>query len=362
MAMMLCLFLLLSLPQSSHSSTARDIEKEEAETRRLASSVRRKTRGTSRGSENTVVLDTGTPTNQITSILVRAGKKGVGGGISGAMAGVVQVLSLMWLRTIINHQCRYGTTMKQAIRILYNEGGIPRFYRGLGFAIIQAPLSRFGSAAANDGINALLGSLNATKSWGPGRSTIVAAIAVGIWRMLLMPIDTCKTVLQVDSVDGFKTLLRKVKDGKINVLYTGAIANAFSAIAAHYPWFFTYNFLHGSDFFQNFIRRTLKFELLHNALIGFIASIASDTFANSIRVVKTAKQSLSAKAAVGVTYSEVIQMIWAADGWKGLFGRGLRARILSNGLQSIIFVVVWKGSKQKFFSKKSEVEGDEDSE
>ena len=177
-----------------------------------------------------------------------------------------------------------------------------------------------------------------------------------------MPIDTCKTVLQVDSVDGFKTLLRKVKDGKINVLYTGAIANAFSAIAAHYPWFFTYNFLHGSGFFQNFIRRTLKFELLHNALIGFIASIASDTFANSIRVVKTAKQSLSAKAAVGVTYSEVIQMIWAADGWKGLFGRGLRARILSNGLQSIIFVVVWKGSKQKFFSKKSEVEGDEDSE
>ena len=141
-------------------------------------------------------------------------KKALGGGLTGAVAGIIQVLSLMWLRTIINHQYRYGTTLKQAMRILYNEGGISRFYRGISFALIQAPLSRFGSTAANDGVNALLSSLQSTKHWGVGVSTIIGAFAVGLWRVFLMPIDTCKTVLQVESFDGFKTLMRKVKNGK----------------------------------------------------------------------------------------------------------------------------------------------------
>lgn len=46
---------------------------------------------------------------------------------------------------------RYGTTTTQALRTLYKEGGIPRFYRGLLPALLQAPLSRFGDTAANAG-------------------------------------------------------------------------------------------------------------------------------------------------------------------------------------------------------------------
>lgn len=88
--------------------------------------------------------------------------------------------------------------------------------------MIQGPLSRFGSTAANDGVNALLASLSFSQSWGAARSTFVASLVVGLWRILLMPIDTCKTVLQVDSTTGFKNLLRKVKAGKIGVLYQGA--------------------------------------------------------------------------------------------------------------------------------------------
>lgn len=52
-------------------------------------------------------------------ILVRAGKKGLGGGIPGAIAGVVQVLTLMGLRTVINYQMRYGTTFFKAFDVLY---------------------------------------------------------------------------------------------------------------------------------------------------------------------------------------------------------------------------------------------------
>ncbi len=53
-------------------------------------------------------------------ILAKAGKKGLGGGVPGAIAGVVQVLTLMGLRTIINYQMRYGTTFFKALDVLYN--------------------------------------------------------------------------------------------------------------------------------------------------------------------------------------------------------------------------------------------------
>lgn len=48
-----------------------------------------------------------------------------------------QVLTLMWLRTTINYQYRYGTGTKEALRTLYREGGVLRFYRGLGPALLQ---------------------------------------------------------------------------------------------------------------------------------------------------------------------------------------------------------------------------------
>jgi hypothetical protein len=116
------------------------------------------------------------------------------------------------------------------------EGGIARFYQGVGFALVQAPLSRFVSTGANDGVQAFLASFQATRGWGPGRTTMLGAIIVGLARMILMPIDTCKTVLQVDSRDGFRSLLRRLRAGHIRVLYQGACANAISSIMSHYPW------------------------------------------------------------------------------------------------------------------------------
>lgn len=269
-------------------------------------------------------------------ILKKAGKSGIGGGVPGAIAGVCQVFSLMWLRTVMNYQCRYGASFTQTIRILYNEGGIPRFYRGLSFALVHAPLARFVSTAANDGVETLLANLKISSNWGPGKVTVIASIVVGMWRMLLMPMDTCKTVLQVDSVTGFRNLMRKVKAGQIQVLYQGAIANAVSAVAAHYPWFYTYKVLHRSRPLQKLISHVH----LRNAFIGFTASVISDTFANAIRVVKTTKQSVASKHTI--SYGEVIAMILSADGWKGLFGRGLRTRILGNAIQSVVFTLIWR--------------------
>jgi hypothetical protein len=52
-------------------------------------------------------------------IVAKAGRKGLGGGLPGAVAGVVQVLTLMGLRTVINYQMRYGTTFSKALDVLY---------------------------------------------------------------------------------------------------------------------------------------------------------------------------------------------------------------------------------------------------
>jgi hypothetical protein len=65
----------------------------------------------------------------------RALKAAFGGGLAGAAAMVVQVLSLMPLRTIMNYQYRYGGTTKNATMTLWRDGGFKRYYAGLGAAL-----------------------------------------------------------------------------------------------------------------------------------------------------------------------------------------------------------------------------------
>ena len=97
----------------------------------------------------TVPVDTQT-------ILQKATKKALNGGRAGALAAVVQVCTLMWLRTAMNFQYRYGGTLGSSLKELYDGGGVPRLYQGLPFALVQGPLTRFGDTACNIGVLALL--------------------------------------------------------------------------------------------------------------------------------------------------------------------------------------------------------------
>ncbi|KAL7571726.1 hypothetical protein ACA910_002825 [Epithemia clementina (nom. ined.)] len=276
------------------------------------------------------------PTATLGQILAKAGQRALGGGMSGALAGVVQVIALMWLRTITNYQYRYGTSFRQALQTLLKDGGIPRLYRGLLFALIQAPASKFAGVAANDGVMSLLGSFQETQLWGPGMTTIVSSVIFGFVRIFLMPIDTMKTVLQVDSHEGFENLMRSLRMGKFSVLYEGAWAVAVMGIVSYYPWFFTYNVMASTEW----IKIAIPSALFRNAAIGLVASIASDTVANVFRVVKTMKQVSGTKS--DSSYYDIIRKIVAADGLKGLFGRGLRTRLATNAIQSVMFTVVWR--------------------
>ena len=213
--------------------------------------------------------------------------------------------------------------------------GLMRFYRGYGFAMFQGPLARFGDTAANVGMLALLDNLEQTKAWAPEIKTVFASMAAASWRVVLMPIDACKTILQVEGKDGLKKLGAKVRAGGPTVLWHGAGGAVGATFVGHYPWFATYNALD---------MRVPKFEdskfkkLARNAGIGFCSSIVSDTCSNSIRVLKAYKQT----STVPVTYVEAASTIISKEGLLGLFGRGLTTRWMANGLNGMLFSVAWK--------------------
>ena len=54
-------------------------------------------------------------------VIKKSLNRALGGGIAGASAMFIQVGSLMWLRTTMNYQYRYGTTTKEAIKHLYKD-------------------------------------------------------------------------------------------------------------------------------------------------------------------------------------------------------------------------------------------------
>ena len=223
------------------------------------------------------------------AIISKAATKALGGGKAGASAAIIQVLTLMWLRTTMNYQYRFGGTLSSSLKELYNEGGIPRLYQGLPFALVQGPLTRFGDTAANVGVLALLESIPETSSMPIPLKTATASISAGLWRIFLMPIDTSKTVMQVEGSDGLDRLKERVLQNGPAPLYQGALASAAATAAGHFPWFTTYNLLNEKIPVISKEDDILLF-LVRSAVLGLSASCVSDVVSNSLRVIKTTKQ------------------------------------------------------------------------
>lgn len=266
-------------------------------------------------------------------------RKAVGGGITGFAAMTIQVTSLMWLRTTMNYQYRHGSKMMTAMHTLYKEGGVIRFYRGYFAALAIGPLARFGDTAANSYAIEFL----KDKSWPTWLKTSFGSSLAASYRILLMPIDAIKTTLQVEGKHGMKILYNKITKHGFRVMYNGTVASMSATFVGHYPWFLVYNYL------SKLIPRYDGYKkLLRSALIGFTSAVISDSCSNSLRVIKTTKQ--THKDNVG--YVEAIGEVVKKDGYLGLFGRGLKTRIITNGLQGIIFTVLWNIFQDLWFKKK----------
>lgn len=252
-----------------------------------------------------------------------------------------QVTTLMWMRTTMNAQYRFGGGTLETMRALYKEGGVLRFYRGYLPALAQGPLSRFGDTAANAGILALMDGLDSTRGLPVGVKTMCASATAAAWRIALMPLDATKTIMQVEGTRGLPILGAKIRASGPGVLFHGALAASGATLAGHFPWFFTYNTL---DERLPMPQSPMQ-KLGRRAFIGFCASAVSDTVSNSIRVVKTTKQTHSQS----ISYPDVVRLVVREDGVAGLFGRGLKTRLLANGMQGVLFSVLWKYIDEALF-------------
>lgn len=255
------------------------------------------------------------------------------GGLAGLLAGVLQVLSFMWLRTSMNYQYVNGGTLQSALSELWSKGGIQRLYQGVSLAIIQAPLSRFGDTAANAGVLVLM------DFYLPGTplalKTAAASTAAAFWRLLLTPIDTLKTVRQVRGDEAMEVLMDRVKLRGFTELYAGAIANFAANWVGNYPYFVVFNAL--SEAWAAPDDAMLR--VVRNGVLGMCSSISSDVASNSLRVLKTLRQSTTDPE---LGYVEAAQRVMEKDGLLGLLGRGLETRLLVNVLQGTFFTIVWK--------------------
>ena len=102
----------------------------------------------------------------------------------------------------------------------------------------------------------------------------------------------------------------------------------------NYPWYLTLNAL------DEMLPQTAvaSAAVLRSALMGFCATCVSDSVSNSLRVLKTTRQT----AAATLGYADAAELVLKQDGLWGLFGRGLTTRLLVNGIQASLFAVVWK--------------------
>ncbi|GAA6016251.1 hypothetical protein JCM8202_005536 [Rhodotorula sphaerocarpa] len=264
-------------------------------------------------------------------------KKAAGGGVAGAMAMVVQVLTLMPLRTVMNFQYRHGKTTTEAGKTLYAEGGLPRFWAGLPAALVQGPVARFGDTASQAGIFALLASNPFLSRLPSPLKTVFASLVGALFRMVLMPIDALKTTMQTDGTrPALRILASRVKRYGPATLWAGAFATAAANFVGSWPWFATYNVLSANLPMPD--EGDVWGRLARQAFIGFVASVVSDTCSNSLRVIKTYRQVHTKR----VSYREAARVILQNEGARGLFGRGLKTRYLANGLQGLLFSVLWK--------------------
>jgi len=272
-----------------------------------------------------------------TEIYAKSKHKIINGGLAGSSAAVVQVTSLLWLRTTLNYQYTNGISTSNALKKLYNQGGVRRFYRGYLPALILASSARFTDTVANVGVL----EMTKTTSLPLYTKTAISSIIAGCSRSLLMPLDVIKTNYQVKGEKGFEIVKSNVKRNGPRVLWNGTVAQCSATVVGHFPWFFTYNYLN-----QRFpVRNTLYEELLKQAAIGFTSSFASDIFINGFKVMKTTKQTTQPDA----TYKTIVTDILKKEGFSGIY-RGFKTKIIINGVNGMVFSVCWKLIRDKYNS------------
>lgn len=260
---------------------------------------------------------------------------GVKGGLAGIAAGILQVLFLMWIRTAMNYQYYYGGSFPDTMRSLWASGGFSRFYQGVGIALLQVPLARFGDTFAQSIVIELYGM--------PGKSVhgfaagLVVATIGSFWRLCLVPLDTLKLTSQVHGTGAGKVLSRRLRDSGMLELWSGAVAVFMVSWVASVPFWAVYNTV-----FEYWpAPQTGTMHLVRNGFAGIVASVASDLASNWLRVLKVKRQAAEEGSIGAEGYLVDAMDVIAKDGIIGLFFRGIGTKMLAGAVQGAFFSVLW---------------------
>ena len=272
-----------------------------------------------------------------------AGQRALKSGMSGGLSMLVQVHALMWMHTTVNYQYRHGGQVRETLRRLYGEGGLRRFYKGYPFALVQGPLCRFLDTFTNTLVLTTCERHELTRQLPIAFKTALNSVIVASFRILLVPLDTLKTCMQVEGANGLRMLRGKVRASGVGVMYQGATAAFAATLASNFPWFCTYNLLN-----QHLPQPdSTAHKYLRQALIGFCCAAVADISSNSLRVIKTTRQT----APTVLPYGQAVRLVVEKDGLRGLFFRGLKVKLACNCVQSMFFTVLWRYFENKLTHK-----------
>ena len=182
--------------------------------------------------------------------------------------------------------------------------------------------------------------------------------------------------MQVSGAQGLSQLQARIEKKGPQTLFAGSLAASAATFVGHYPWFLTFNFLSKSlPTYAELVEASssatatansvnnidwthtdpVLFGLVRAALIGLAASSVSDVCSNSLRVLKTTRQTYDDKndgssggdssSSIDInndSYFATAKQIVAKEGLQGLLFRGLGTRLLANALQGSLFSVLFK--------------------
>jgi len=260
---------------------------------------------------------------------------GLKGGLAGVAVGVLQVFCLMWIRTVMNWQYYHGGNFANTVQNLWADGGLPRFYQGIGIALIQVPLARFGDTFVETTVIAIFG-VPGKHVHGYFAGLIVASVGA-CWRLFVAPLDTLKINAQVHGSSAGKILTRRLRVSGLLELWSGASALFLVNWLASFPWWTVYNTV--LEFWPEPVVPGMR--IVRNGVAGIMASMISDMISNSLRILKVMRQA-TVEGSIGAEgYLSDAREVMTKDGVAGIFCRGIGPRLLAGALQGAFFSILW---------------------
>ena len=230
--------------------------------------------------------------------------------------------------------------MADAFRTLYAQGGVKRFYTGVFPTVLHVTLCRFGDTTANGLAIAYVPTDSLAVK------TLAASVGGGSWRACLLPLETVRANMQVRGKGGMAVVQSRFAAGGFRALYAGAAASFTAGVLGHFPFFFTVNWI--SQAVPLTEDASLLQKLGRNGGMGFLAAMCSDVATNGFKIIATNKQTNK----MNVSYYDTAKKIVRRDGLPALVTRGLKTRMIGNGLQGAMFVVLWKGIEERISRKR----------